>query len=516
LSPITGRSNSRSDYTTLTDMIAEDDAAASNGRQPIANALNHAPVAVGLSILIVDNEAAFRESCASVLRMDGYAVTHCREVQEALGLIAARHFDMVLLDLEQNSGLDLLRKCLAFNPEAAVIAMTSQPTIASSMEAMAAGAWNYLPKPFSANHLQILIGRAAYNITSRRLNGHDHDLALADDADTTRLIGASDGFSRMVEVARKAAKTDASIFISGESGSGKEQIASFIHTHSRRGIRPLVAINCAALPEALLESEMFGHVAGAFTGATRDKPGLLETANGGTMFLDELTEMPPTTQAKLLRVIQDGVVRRLGSNSVDAVVNVRFIAATNRDPRDAVRSGHLREDLYYRLRVVPIHVPALRERYQDIPVLAEYFLRRYWRRHRDEKTPAPRFSDAAMKSLQMRSWRGNVRELQNVIEHAVILLQPNAEIQPEDLPMLEEAGGNGGSEASDSFSDNDSFYGARDRVVSRFERTYLKWLVGKASGNMSMAARIAGVDRTTLYRLMEKHSVQRDTVITIR
>ncbi len=500
-------------------MIVGDDAAEQIARVPDGSALLHSPEMTGLRVLIVDDESTLRESCASVLRLEGYTVTHCGDYAHALDLIDKKAYDIVLLDLYigQHSGLNLLRRCMAVHPEAIVIVMTGNPTIASSMEAIAAGAWSYLPKPCSANHLQILIGRAAHGIMAWRNNGGTGHETNGNGADHgTRVIGSCDNFLRMVAIARKAAKTDASIFLSGESGTGKEQIANFIHAHSRRSGRPLVAINCAALPESLLESEMFGHVSGAFTGATRDKPGLLETASGGTMFLDELTEMPMTTQTKLLRVIQDGAVRRLGSNSVDAVVNVRFIVATNRDPRDAVRSGHLREDLYYRLRVVPIYLPPLRERLPDIPLLADFFLRRYWLRHRDADTPAPRFSEAAIRSLQLRPWRGNVRELQNVIEHAVVLLQPGSDIQPEDLPTLDESGGDGSAEHTEGFNENDSYYGARDRVVSRFERTYLKWLVGRASGNMSMAARIAGVDRTTLYRLMDKHSVQRDTIITIR
>jgi DNA-binding NtrC family response regulator len=497
-------------------MTVEDDGVEQSARLPLAGGMTNSAAASSLQILIVDDEATLRESCASVLRLDGYSVRVCGRYAEAVGLIATGVFDIVLLDmhLDDHTGMELLPQCLAANPEAAVIMMTGNPTIASSMNAMSAGAYNYLPKPFSANHLQILIGRAAHGITSRRT--HVDDQHFTDEHRGGGLIGTAENFLNTVAIARKAARTDASIFIAGESGTGKEQFATYIHAHSRRSAHPLVAINCAALPEALLESEMFGHVNGAFTGATRDKAGLLETANGGTMFLDELTEMPATTQAKLLRVIQDGVVRRLGSNSVDAVVNVRFIAATNRDPREAVRIGALREDLYYRLRVVPIRIPALRERVSDIPLLANHFLQRYWLRHRDPELDKPRFSTAAMESLKSRVWRGNVRELQNVIEHAVVLLQAGAEIYPEDLPMLEESGEGGSADTSDSFNENDSYYGARDRIVSRFERTYLKWLVGKASGNMSMAARIAGVDRTTLYRLMEKHSVQRDTVITIR
>jgi DNA-binding NtrC family response regulator len=497
-------------------MIVGDDAAKQIAGISPADDPSHAAAIPGLRILIVDDESTLRDSCASVLRLEGYSVTTCGRYTDACDLIDRGEHDILLLDLHLDgySGMDLLRRCMAVKPDAIVIIMTGNPSVNSSMQAMAAGAYNYLPKPFSANHLQILIGRAAHGVLAARGNGNSR--ADVHDVDSPILIGNCENFRRTLATARKAAKTDASIFISGESGTGKEQFANFIHAHSRRASQPLVAINCAALPEALLESEMFGHVNGAFTGATRDKPGLLETANGGTMFLDELTEMPATTQAKLLRVIQDGIVRRLGSNSVDAVVNVRFIAATNRDPREAVRTGALREDLYYRLRVVPLPVPSLRERVADIPLLANHFLETYWPRHRDPQSERPRFTDAAIQSLQSRPWRGNVRELQNVIEHAVVLLQPGGEIYPEDLPVLDEEAGEAGAEPSDVFNENDSYYGARDRIVSRFERTYLKWLVSKASGNMSMAARIAGVDRTTLYRLMEKHSVQRDTVITIR
>jgi two-component system, response regulator FlrC len=220
------------------------------------------------------------------------------------------------------------------------------------------------------------------------------------------LLGNSAGFRRALALAQKVAATDASVFISGESGTGKEEIAQYIHHHSRRSSRPLVAVNCAALPEALLESEMFGHLQGAFTGAHKDKPGLLEAANGGTLFLDEITEMPVSLQAKLLRVIQDGVVRRLGSTTTDAVVNVRFIAATNRDPQKAAADNLLRTDLFYRLCVVPIHIPPLRERQADIPLLAEHFLVRYWAQHRDRREPQPTFTQDAIASLQSRPWAG--------------------------------------------------------------------------------------------------------------
>src|SRR5438309_2670973 len=303
-------------------------------------------------------------------------------------------------------------------------------------------------------------------------------------SDKLTLLGTAPAFRRAIELARKVAPTDASVFITGESGSGKEMIAQFIHHHSRRSSRPFIAINCAALPEGLLESEMFGHRKGAFTGAVRDKPGLLEAAHGGTLFLDELAEMPKSIQAKLLRVIQDGVVRRVGSETTDAVVNVRFIAATNGDPEAAVTAGDMREDLYYRLRVVPINVPALRERPEDVPLLADYFLSTYWVRHRSKGAPFPRLTDAALRALCSCAWRGNVRELQNVIEHVAVVVEPAADIRPEDLhlagaPPPEVTGANPASLISTLLEE--SYHAARDRVIAQFERQYLTWLVNRAS-----------------------------------
>ena len=470
----------------------------------------------GIKILIVDDEHTLREGCASVLQGEGYDVTTIGRGQEALELLRRRPFDIVLCDLymSQVSGMELLKAALSTNRDAIVVVMTGNPSLESSIEALRHGAWDYLPKPFSASHLQILIGRAAHTLLVSREKG-DQDVELDSPqggaGEKLTMLGSSPMFNEVIALARKVAPTDASVFITGESGSGKELIARFIHQHSRRSSRPFVAINCAAMPETLLESEMFGHRKGAFTGAVRDKPGLFETASGGTLFLDELLEMPKTIQAKLLRVIQDGVVRRVGSEGTDAVVNVRIIAATNRDPDAAMRAGDLRDDLYYRLRVVPLRVPPLRERPEDIPPLAEHFLRSYWARHRRKGTPTPAFTDAALRALSGHPWRGNVRELQNVIEHTVVLVDPGSEIGPEQLAL---AAGPGlpselGSDAMISTVLGESYHAARDRVIAQFERQYLTWLINRAGGNMSKAARIAGVDRTTLYRLMERHGLQR-------
>src|SRR5213082_208743 len=432
-----------------------------------------------IRILVADDERTLRESCASVLGVEGYNVTVTGRGEEALDLLRRRPFDIVLLDLYMTpvSGTELLATALAANPETIAIVITGKPSVEASLEVLQAGAWDYLPKPFTGSQLQILVGRAAHAVAVARESRVLHEQRGVQPGERVAVLGSAAKYNEVIALARRVAATDASVFITGESGSGKELIAQFIHHHSRRASRPVVAVNCAALPEMLLESEMFGHCKGAFTGAVRDKPGLLETANGGTMFLDELIEMSKPIQAKLLRVIQDGVVRRVGSETTDAVVNVRFIAATNRDPEEAVATGALREDLYYRLRVVPIHVPALRERVDDIQLLAEHFLATYWNRHRAGEAP-PQLSKAAIWALRAHSWPGNVRELQNVIEHAVVLLQPGADVQPEDIPFISDHGSDPELGALDDTTDTgESYYEARDRLLARFDRRFLTRVV---------------------------------------
>ena len=313
-------------------------------------------------------------------------------------------------------------------------------------------------------------------------------------------------------MARKVAPTDAAVLITGESGSGKDLIAQFIHHESRRATRPFVPLNCAALPEALVESEMFGHRKGAFTGADREKPGLLEAANGGTLFLDELLEMSKASQAKLLRVIQDGVVRRVGSETAETVVNVRFVAATNGDLETAVRARELREDLYYRLGVVHIHLPPLRERSEDIPVLAQYLLDTSWTRHRPNGAPRPSLTPAALRALRQHPWPGNVRQLRNVIERSAVIVEPGAEIGPSDLHFSGETRSAAPPMAPPALppgSLDGTYHETREQFVARFEREYLTRLVDATQGNMVRAARAAGVDRSTLYRMMERQGLHR-------
>jgi len=468
--------------------------------------------ATGLRILVVDDDRTLRDGCASVLQMDGHVVTSTGRSEEALEMVRRRKFDLVLVDLYMTpiSGIEVLKAAVDAHKNVIVVVMTGNPSVASSLEALRAGAWDYLPKPFSASHLQVMVGRAGHAVTSSATKEIKPSLVTQNGAgEPMALLGISPSFKKAVDLAQKVAGTDASVMISGESGTGKEMIAQFIHKHSRRTARKLVPLNCAAMPDNLLESEMFGYRKGAFTGADRDKAGLLEVANGGTLFLDELTEMTMPLQAKLLRVLQDGVVRRLGSEVQDAVVDVRFISATNRDPMEAVQQGILREDLFYRLRVVPIKLPPLRKRLEDIPLLAEFFLKQSWERHRNDGAPPALTADTII-FLQSRPWRGNVRELQNVIEHVAVIADGARAISPADIPVYDDAPASAEDSGLPTAIMNEAFHVAKDNLVAHFEKQYLASLTSRTGGNMSKAARLAGIDRTTLYRLMEKHGVRRD------
>jgi len=466
-----------------------------------------------IRVLVVDDEHTLRESCASLLHASGFEPTVCARGDDAIRMVRNRAFDIVLVDLflPRISGLEVLAAANEANPDAIVIVMTEKPSVESSVAALTAGAWDYLPKPFSATHFEILVGRAAHVVLGRRHQtaaSADQD-AIAPSAQGEAILGNSEALRAVIDLANRVASTDASVFITGESGTGKEVIAQYIHKRSRRSGKDLVAVNCAAIPEALLESEMFGHVEGAFTGAVRSKEGLLEVADGSSLFLDELTELPLPTQAKLLRVLQDGVVRRVGSTKTDATVDVRFIAATNKDPFESIQNGDLRKDLHYRLRVVPIHIPPLRDRPEDIPVLATSFLEEFWGQHRSPSETAAHFSDDALERLTRAPWPGNVRELRNVVEHAVVMAEPGGAILASELMFVDEPTPMSSSVGGLSLPETKDYHSARDQVLSLFEVEYLTRLVRESAGNISNAARQAGVDRTTLYRLMEKHGIER-------
>jgi len=471
-----------------------------------------------IRVLVADDAPTLRNCSVAVLRMSGFDVQPCSDGAAALALVARDRFDIVIVEerLQAADGLAILRAALATRSDTRVVITSTTPTAQAAEQAMQAGAWYYLPKPFTATQLQLLAGMAARapgmtppaaarsGPAPKALGPH----LLATRRSYVTPIGRAPAFRTALALARRVAATDIPVLLTGETGSGKEILAQFIHQHSRRAPGPLVPINCSALPEGLCESELFGHRKGAFTNAVRDKPGLLEVAHDGTLFLDEVLDMPRATQAKLLRVMEDGVVRRVGSEATDATVNVRFLAATNIDPERAVRDGRLREDLYYRLNVMRLHVPPLRERVDDIPLLANLFLTTYWRRDRP-KTPIPRLSEAALSALKAHRWRGNLRELQNVIEWAIVSVGPGEVIEPRDLCLSSVDDARAGATRSADDAPVQTLEEARDRFLTDFESRYVRWAVERADGNVANAARAAGVARGTLYRMMTRHGLHR-------
>lgn len=460
-----------------------------------------------LSILVVDDEELLLRSCARILEHEGYVVHTASRGQEALELARRHRPDIVLTDLvlPDLGGMDLLREIKAMDERTLVIMITGFATVDSSIEAIQAGAYDYIPKPFTATQLQILVGRAANQIRLARDNERLRD-ELGARYSLENVIGTSEPMQRLFSIVHRVAPTDASVFIRGESGTGKELIARAIHQKSGRSGAEFVAINCAAFPENLLESELFGHEKGAFTGAGIQKRGLMEVASGGTFFLDEVCEMDLDLQAKLLRALQERSIRRVGGET-EIPVNIRVIAASNRDPLEAVAEGRLRQDLYFRLNVVPIEVPPLRERREDIPLLVESFLRRYAEKYsRNAETPL-RFSQDAIRALIRYSWPGNVRELQNVVERVVSLSLPGQVIELADLP--EEIRGGATTLPSGIPVDVDRpFHEAKDAAIEVFERAYLEQLLVRHEGNISHAAREAGIDRKTIHRLLKKHGLR--------
>jgi len=460
-----------------------------------------------LTVLIVDDEELLVRSCARILEQEGYVVQKASRGREALDLMRRQRPDIVLTDLmlPDVDGMTLLKEAKRLDPEMLVIMITGFATVDSSIEAIKAGAYDYIPKPFTATQLQILIGRAANQVRlardNERLRGQ-----LRERYSLENVIGVSDAMQRLFALVLRVAPTDASVFLIGESGTGKELIARSIHLNSRRADEAFVAVNCAAFPENLLESELFGHEKGAFTGADTQKRGLMEYASGGTFFLDEICEMSLELQAKLLRALQERKIRRLGGE-VEIPVNIRVIAATNRDPEEAVAQGILRQDLYFRLNVVPVHVPPLRERQEDIPLLAQHFLRRYAEQYERDGEKPLRLTPDAIRVLTAYRWPGNVRQIQNVIERVVSLATPGQEITAADLP--DEIRGDGGPPVSSmAFATDLPFHQAKEVAIEAFERTYLESLLARHGGNISRAAREAQIDRKTIHRLLKKYGLR--------
>ena len=370
-----------------------------------------------MDLLIVDDEASLRDFMTIVFEEDGWKVVTAASVAEGKSALQKQEPDLVLCDLmlPDGSGLDLLREIKAQNPTIAVIMITAHTTTKSAVDALKSGAFDYIAKPFDIDELKIIVGNAVERKELEDENLHLRT-ALEEKFTFANIIGRSPRMQEIFSIVQRIAKTSSTVLISGESGTGKELIARAIHYNSgRRG--KFVSINCGALPETLLESELFGHERGAFTGAIREKRGLFHEAERGTIFLDEIGETSTAMQIKLLRVLQDRVVRRVGSNT-ETQVDVRVIAATNRDLSESIKTGTFREDLFYRINVIPIALPSLRQRREDIPILAEHFIAKFCD---NIGIPHKKISADAMRAIEKYHWPGNVRELENVIERMIAL-----------------------------------------------------------------------------------------------
>lgn len=452
-------------------------------------------------ILVVDDEVDLASSCQRLLQSKGFEVQVASSAEEALEKVASTEFHLVLTDLKMPGmgGMELLRTLRAEHDELLVVMMTAYSTVEDAVEAMGLGAANFVPKPFTPDHLLIVIRRALEERSLRQENRNLRD-QLSREFSFDNIIGKSAGMVQVFESIRKIADADISVLISGASGTGKELIAKSIHANSRRASQPFVPINCGALPENLVESEIFGYEKGAFTGAAKPKPGLLEEAHGGTFFLDEVGELPLPLQVKFLRVLEDGRFRRLGSNQ-EREVNVRLVCATNRDLQQHVEEGEFREDLFYRINTFPIHLPPLRERRDDIPLLAEHYLQKYADKNDKDVT---RISPEAMHLLMAHEWRGNVRELQNVIERALVLASGDT-VLPADLPPGVNAPEGSTTDDHPGFYLHLPFKDAKERLVEDFEKRYIADVLKRFKGNISRSAEQIGIDRRSLHRLLAKY-----------
>ncbi len=378
-------------------------------------------------ILVVDDDMAHRMMLTANLSNEGYAVTEADDGTTAIAAVRADFYDLILMDVRMTEmdGLEALEEIKKISPGIPVLMMTAYPSVSPAVKAMKLGAVDYLTKPLDTDELRLRIAKLLGHYTLK----DDQPPLNTELSDTSRLIGSGENMQQLLDILALVAPTDTTVLILGESGTGKEVLADTIHANSLRANKPLVKVNCAALPETLLESELFGHEKGAFTGAANRREGRFEVADGGTIFLDEIGEIPISVQVKLLRVIQEQQFEPLGSSKTKTV-DVRVIAATNRNLEEEIAAGRFREDLYYRLNVFPILVPALRDRKDDIPKLAEFFLTRYADKHkRHIKGFAPRALDVMMRY----EWKGNIRELENTVERGVILCREEF-IAPQHLP----------------------------------------------------------------------------------
>ncbi len=446
-------------------------------------------------ILVVDDESSITGALELILGERGYQVETAGSVAEAVELLARRPFDLVLTDLRLTdaTGIELLTRVKQDSPETEVILMTAHGSVDLTIEAIKRGAYYYVEKPFTPDQVLMLVERAL-EFASVRKENRKLKCTLGGEAEAFGMSGRTPKLLQIFETIRATASSDASVLIEGESGTGKELIATAFHRHSNRAAGPFVRINCAAIPRDLIESELFGYKRGAFTGADRDKRGLIEAASGGTLLLDEIAEMPAHLQTKLLRVLQERKLRRLGDER-EIAVDFRLVTATNRDTAQAIKEGVLREDLYFRISTIKIKVPPLRERLDDLALLAEEFLKRYSMKY---NKAIRGISQAAFSLLSRYKWPGNVRELESVIERAVLFCQED-EVSPEHLP--------------------DHIHPARPGkflceippylTLEEIEREVIEQTLERTAGNVKKTAQILKLHRPTLYRKLRRFGLKR-------
>jgi DNA-binding NtrC family response regulator len=446
------------------------------------------------SLLIVDDEQIALRNLEHIMVKEGYAVQATHSGPNALKLIEEKRFDVVLTDLkmEKVDGMQLLKKCRSLYPDTEVIVITGYATIQSAIQAIKKGAYDYITKPFKLDEVRRVVKEAVEKVRLKQENAQLRE-QIENYQGKVKIITQDPEMRRLLETARQIGPTDCNVLISGESGTGKELFARYIHLYSRRREGPFFAVNCGAFNEELLGNELFGHEKGAFTGASEVKKGLIETASGGTVFLDEITEMPLSMQVKLLRVIQEKEVLRLGATSPMSV-DVRFVAATNRDIQDTIKGGGFRQDLYFRLNVVSLRIPPLSERKEDVSLLSYYFLKKYAAVMKKEISE---ISSEVIAILMNYDFPGNVRELENVIERGVAL--SNGDVietahLPEDLRELSIR----------------TFRKKEGKIPSLEEQemAYINWVLSEVGNNKTIAAQILGIDRVSLWRKLKKNGIE--------
>jgi two-component system response regulator HydG len=450
-------------------------------------------------VLVVDNDRAHAEAMADSLRSVGFACTVAGGGREATSLLESTTFEIVVTDLKMpdGGGLEVLAKAKELQPDAEVILVTGHGTIESAVEAMQRGAFNYLLKPLDLKQLRAVVENASRSQYLRRANAELHR-RLDERFGFEGVIGNSPQMHEVVARLQRIAPTDATVLIQGETGTGKELVAKAIHQNSPRKKRPFVALNCAALSEHILESELFGHVRGAFTDASSDRQGKFEYADGGTMFLDEVGDMPIPTQIKLLRVLESGEITRVGSND-PVKVNVRILSATNRDLEKAIADGSFREDLYHRLKVVTIRLPRLVDRREDIPLLLDYFIKEHSKRH---QKMIRGISVRARQALLHYDWPGNVRQLRNVIE-SMVVVDYDEVLDVDDLPTEVAPV----TEDMEVVVERDGLNELVGKPISEIEKLFIGETLKATGGNREEAAGMLGIGERTLYRKIKEYGL---------